>query len=141
MNTKPNLGSRFLAGFIDYFIIYGFTILLIITLGEPNQEGNYELNGLSILIPILFWLLLTVGLESGLGGTIGNSIVRLKAIPVDGVNRKLTFLESLKRHLLDPLDMSCLGLVGILTIKNTQKNQRVGGLWAKTIVVPMKDLA
>ena len=36
--------------------------------------------------------------------------------------------------------MFFFGLVGIITIKNTDKNQRVGDLWAKTIVVPIKSL-
>jgi uncharacterized RDD family membrane protein YckC len=113
---------------------------MVFTLGEPNSEGTYELNGAPALIPILFWLIMTVGLESGLGGTIGNSLVGLKAIPISGNNRKLTFGESFKRHLLDPIDMFFFGLVGIITISNSEKNQRLGDLWAKTIVVKMKSL-
>ena len=83
---------------------------------------------------------MTVGLESGLGATIGNSLVGLKAIPKNGTNRKLTFSESFKRHLLDPIDMFFFGLVAIITIKNTEMNQRIGDLGAKTIVVSIKSL-
>jgi uncharacterized RDD family membrane protein YckC len=140
ITTKPNIGNRILAGCIDYLIIYGATFILFFAIGELNNEGSYEVNGAPALIPMVFWLIMTVGLESGLGGTIGNSLVGLKAIPASGINRKLTFGESLKRHLLDPIDMFFFGLVGIITIKNTDKNQRVGDIWAKTIVVPMKSL-
>ena len=140
IKTEPNIGNRFLAGFIDYLIIYGITFILIFAIGEPNDEGGYSLNGAPALIPMIFWLIMTVGLESGLGGTIGNSLAGLKVIPISGINRKLTFGESFKRHLLDPIDMFFFGLVGIITIRNTDKNQRVGDLWAKTIVVPMKSL-
>jgi uncharacterized RDD family membrane protein YckC len=140
IKTEPNIGNRIFAGFIDYLIIYAFTFIMVFTLGEPNSEGTYELNGAPALIPILFWLIMTVGLESGLGGTIGNSLVGLKAIPISGNNRKLTFGESFKRHLLDPIDMFFFGLVGIITISNSEKNQRLGDLWAKTIVVKMKSL-
>ncbi len=140
IKTEPNIGNRILAGFIDYLIIYGFTFFMVFAIGEPNNEGTYELNGAPVLIPIMFWLIMTVGLESGFGGTLGNSLVGLKAIPISGINRKLTFGESFKRHLLDPIDMFFFGLVGIITIKNTDKNQRVGDLWAKTIVVEMKSL-
>ncbi|SHJ26729.1 Uncharacterized membrane protein YckC, RDD family [Mesonia phycicola] len=140
MKTQPNIGKRILAGFIDYLLIYGFTFFMVFTLGEPNDDGGYSLNGAPALIPMIFWLIMTVGLESGFGGTIGNSIVGLKAIPMNGINQKLTFGQSFKRHLLDPIDMFFFGLVGIITIKNTDKNQRVGDLWAKTIVVPMKSL-
>lgn len=140
IKTESNIGTRFLAGFIDYLIIYGVTFMLIFAIGEPNDDGGYALNGAPALIPMIFWLIMTVGLESGLGGTIGNSLVGLKAIPINGTHRKLTFAESFKRHLLDPIDMFFFGLVGIITIKNTEKNQRVGDLWAKTIVVSMKTL-
>jgi len=83
---------------------------------------------------------MTVGLEIGFGATLRNSLVGLKPIPKNGTNRKLTFGEAFKRHLLDPIDMFFFGLVGIITIKNTDLNQRVGDLWAKTIVVPIKSL-
>lgn len=138
INNKPYIGKRFIAGFIDYLIIYGFTFFLVFTIGEPNDEGGYSLNGLPALIPIIFWLILTVGLESGFGGTIGNTVVGLKAIPVSGINRKLAFGESLKRHLIDPIDMFFFGLIAMITIKNTEKHQRVGDMWAKTIVVSTK---
>ena len=140
IKTEPNIGNRFAAGLVDYIIIYSVTFFLIYTLGEPNDEGGYSLNGLSGLIPIAFWLIMTVGLEIGFGATLGNSLVGLKPIPKNGINRKLTFSESFKRHLLDPIDMFFFGLVGIITIKNTDLNQRVGDLWAKTIVVPIKSL-
>jgi len=37
--------------------------------------------------------------------------------------------------LLDPIDMFFFGLIGIVTIKNTDKNQRLGDIWGNTIVV------
>lgn len=135
MKTEPHIGNRILAGLIDYTLIYSFTLTIIFVLGEPNEEGVYSLNGAPALIPTLFWLIMTVGLEIGLGATLGNSIAGLKAIPISGQNRKLTFGQSLKRHLMDPIDMFFFGLPGIVTIKNTDKNQRIGDLWAKTIVV------
>lgn len=87
------------------------------------------------MIPILLWLILIVGVESFFGTTIGNSIMNLKPIPMKEEERKLTFWESLKRHLADPIDMSFFGLIGIITIKNSDKNQRVGDIWANTIVI------
>jgi len=140
MKTEPNIGNRILAGLIDYTLIYLFTFTMVFVLGEPNEEGVYSLSGAPALIPVLFWLIMTVGLEIGLGATLGNSIVGLKAIPMSGQNRKLTFGQSLKRHLLDPVDMFFFGLPGIITIKNTDKNQRIGDLWAKTIVVKENKL-
>ena len=135
IKTEPNIGNRFVAGLVDYIIIFGFTFFIIYTIGEPNDEGGYSLNGVTALIPMLFWFLMTVFLEIRIGRTVGNLLVGLRAIPLDGTNRKLTFLESFKRHLLDPIDFCFFGIVAIITIKNTANNQRVGDLWAKTIVV------
>jgi uncharacterized RDD family membrane protein YckC len=140
MKTEPNIGNRILAGLIDYTLIYLFTFTMVFVLGEPNEEGVYSLTGAPSLIPILFWLIMTVGIEIGWGATLGNSIAGLRAIPLSGQNRKLTFGQSLKRHLLDPVDMFFFGLPGIITIKNTDKNQRIGDLWAKTIVVKESKL-
>ena len=138
LKNKPTTGKRFFAGLIDYTIIYGFTFMLIFGLGTPDEYGTYSLNGFPALIPIALWLVLTVILEITLGATLGNSLVGLMPIPSNGHQRKLTFLESLKRHLLDPLDMFPLGIIGIITINNTLNNQRVGDIWAKTIVVSEK---
>jgi uncharacterized RDD family membrane protein YckC len=136
IETQPHLGRRIAAGFIDYTIIYLFLFFIIILLGEPVPDGSYyELNGILALIPITFWLLMTVGIEITAGATIGNLLLGLKAIPMNGQYRKLTFLESFKRHLLDPVDMFFFGLIGVIVIKNTEKHQRIGDLWAKTIVI------
>ena len=140
IKTKPNIGNRIVAGLVDYILIYAFFFFYVYTVGEPNEDGGYSVNGLPAIVPVIFWGIMTVGIEIGMGATIGNLILGLKAIPKSGINRKLTFAESLKRHLLDPIDMFFFGLVGIITIKNTDLNQRVGDLWGKTIVVNKEDL-
>tara|TARA_R110002020_G_scaffold47905_5_gene136865 strand:- start:4062 stop:4505 length:444 start_codon:yes stop_codon:yes gene_type:complete len=140
IKTESNIGIRFAAGLVDYIIICAVTFFMIYTLGEPNDEGGYSLNGFPALIPMIFWLIMTVGLEIGLGSTLGNSLVGLKPIPKNRMNQKLTFGESFKRHLLDPIDMFFFGLVGIITIKNTDKNQRLGDIWGNTIVVKTSEL-
>lgn len=135
IETKPHIGRRIAAGCIDYAMIYLFFFIIIILLGELTSDGSYELNGAPALIPVGFWLLMTVGIEITVGVTIGNLLLGLRAIPINGEYRKLTFLELLKRHALDPVDMFFFGLIGYIVIKNTPYNQRVGDLWAKTIVV------
>ncbi len=141
IKTNPNIILRILAGLIDYGIIYAFTFFMVFNFGEPNDEGGQSLNGFMALIPVGFWLIMTVVLESGLGGTLGNSILGLKVIPENGQDRKLDFGESLLRHLVDPIDMFLFfGVFGILIILKTPKNQRLGDLWAGTIVVKTKNL-
>jgi uncharacterized RDD family membrane protein YckC len=135
IKTKPHLTNRIIAGIIDYGIICSFSFTLIFTLGTPDNDGTYHLDGFPALIPIVFWGIMTIGLEQWFGATLGNSIAGLKPISINGFRNNLTFGQSFKRHLLDPVDMFFFGLVGYINIKNTEKNQRLGDLWAKTIVV------
>jgi uncharacterized RDD family membrane protein YckC len=136
--VKTNLGRRFLAGFIDYSIILVFFFVFVYSFGKPNDEGGYSVTGFLALIPVLFWFTFTILLEAFFGATLGNSIVGLKPKSLIRNNDKISFSQSLKRHLLDPIDMFPFGLIGIMTIKNTDKNQRLGDIWAKTVVTEIK---
>lgn len=138
-NTK-NIGKRFFAGLIDYSILFGILFAYLYLFGEPNQEGTgYEATGLKALFPYPAWFVLIILTESFFGATIGNTLMDLKPQSLTTRNGELTFSQSLKRHLLDPLDMFPFGIIGIITIKNTEKNQRLGDIWAKTIVVETKN--
>lgn len=142
--TKSLIGDRIVAGFIDYLIIYSFLFYCVYTLGIQSEDGSYHLEGLPALLPIAFWGIMTVGLEQWFGATSGNLLVGLRPVSIQesidntNSNTKLTFAQSFKRHLLDPIDMFFFGAVGIITIKNTEKHQRLGDLWGKTIVVNSK---
>ncbi len=110
---------------------------MLIYYGEPikGSLNEYELTGFPALLPFLFWIFLILGAENFLGATLGNLIVGLKPISINGTDDKITIGQSFKRHLLDIVDMSLFGLIGFIAIKYTDKNQRLGDLWAKTIVV------
>lgn len=127
--------QRIVAGIIDYAIILSVTFALITYFGEPNGKGGQHLTGFSALLPTLFWFILTVLMEQLTGATIGNGIMGIKPVHEKGVNNKPDFFQSLKRHLLDPVDMTFFGIPGIISIKNTPKKQRLGDLWAKTVVI------
>ena len=133
--NEPFVGRRILAGFIDYFIIYTLFFLFIYAFGEPNVDGEYSVNGPLAFVPILFWGLATIGIEQWIGATLGNLIVGLKPVSINGLDDELSIGQSFIRHILDPIDMFFFGLVGILSIKNSDRNQRVGDMAAKTIVV------
>ncbi|RYD89012.1 MAG: RDD family protein [Sphingobacteriales bacterium] len=133
-NAETNITRRFFAGLIDYTLILGLTYAYIKTFGQPN-EGGYQVTGLSAFVPVLFWLSLTVFIELGMGATIGNGIAGLKPVPLYGRSNSITFGQSLKRHLADPIDMFLFGLIAIVTIKSTPNRQRLGDIWANTTVV------
>ncbi|MFT5251887.1 MAG: putative RDD family membrane protein YckC [Flavobacteriales bacterium] len=136
---KNNIGLRCIAGLIDYIIIWTFCFVFIYSFGSPNDEGGYSVTGLPALIPMGFWFSFTVLPELCFGTTVGNSIVGLEQKSLTRQNGQLTFSQSFKRHLMDPLDMFPFGLIGVITIKKTKKHQRLGDLRAKTIVINSAD--
>ena len=138
IETEPNIGLRIIAGLLDYLVIGIFFYAYLYAFGEPDNLGKYTVNGLPALVPILFWGIITIGLEQLFGSTFGNFMVGLKPLSINGINRELTFGQSLRRHLLDPIDMSIFGVIGILLIRKTEKNQRMGDIWAETIVVKIR---
>lgn len=138
INTKKNIGKRIFAGIFDYLLIYTFLFIFLYIYGEPDSEGELSVSGFPALVPVLFLGIMTIGIEQLFGATLGNYAVDLKPISLNEFEDKPTFGQSLKRHLLDPIDMFFFGIVGIISIKNSDKNQRLGDLWASTTVVNSK---
>lgn len=139
MSSSPSLlGKRILAGCIDYTFVYAFIFAFIFAFGEPNEEGGLSLTGFLAMVPTLFWFVFIVLLETFYGATVGNSLLDLKPKFLTSSSGTLSFGQSIKRHMLDPIDMFPFGFLGIILIKNTEKNQRLGDIWAKTIVVSTK---
>jgi len=137
--TKPNLRKRIFAGLIDYTLMFGMSFVLFLYFGEKTSNG-YRLTGFPALTNLLIWCFYMIGFELKFGGTLGNLMFDLKVISIrDNNTTSLTFGQSFKRHLVDLLDLWFFGIIGILLIKNTKYNQRLGDLWAKTIVIDSKD--
>jgi uncharacterized RDD family membrane protein YckC len=137
--TKPNLKKRIAAGFIDYMLMFGIWLVMLIYYGEKTSNV-YKLEGFPALITILIWFSYFIGFELKFEGTLGNLMFDLKVVSIKNNGAtSLTFKQSFKRHFLDLFDMWLFGLLGILLIKNTKYNQRLGDLWAKTIVIDTKD--
>lgn len=126
--------KRFIAGLIDYALIFALMSFYIDAFGEPNGEGGLSVTGFMVLPINLAWFILTIGFEQMFGSTLGNGIMNIKPMHHDGRN-KPNLIQSIQRHLLDPIDMFFFGLVGYLNMKNSAKKQRLGDLWAKTIVI------
>lgn len=138
-NQTPKLiVRRFFAAVIDYSVVFCFTFYFIFAFGTPNNEGGYSVTGFLALVPTFFWFAYIVMIEVFFNATIGNAIMQLKPKSLTSNHGNLSFSQSIKRHLLDLIDMFPFGLIGYITIKNTQNNQRLGDIWAKTTVVENK---
>lgn len=132
---KPNLRKRAIAVAIDSFICFSTVALIMAYFGE-KQGKEYHLKGIAATFPIIFWLMYFVIVESVAGGTLGHKVMGLRVITISG--NDISIAQSIKRHLLDPFDYYFL-IPALVTIKNTDKHQRLGDLWAKTIVVDELD--
>lgn len=133
LKTSPKLGQRGLAAFIDYGFYFALTTAYIYAVGEQDEFGKYSVNGFPALLPIFLWVLYFPFIESFGGQTIGKRMVGIYVTKPNGAD--ISFSDSFKRRFLDWIDLSFLGLVGLIVIKTTKKNQRLGDLWADTIVI------
>ncbi len=134
---KTNLKKRIIATLIDYTIISIITYLYIELLGDDTPDGSKEVNGLLTLPIFIFWFLYFVVIETFYSATLGHQALYLKVVTVD--RKVIGFSQALKRRLLDPIDIMIYGIPAIISIKNTDKHQRLGDLWAKTIIIDTKD--
>ena len=134
IKTDAKLLRRTVATIIDYGLYLIFFTWLVTTYGEPNDEGGYTLRndpkGWWIFV---VWIIYFPIVESIRGRTFGKLIVGLRVVTKNG--NAISVGQAFKRHLLDMIDFFFFGIVAFITIKNTPDHQRVGDLWAKTIVI------
>lgn len=129
IQTERKLTKRSVAAIIDYGIFMAFLFWFSATYGEPAEDG-YTIKGIKgLVIPILWFVYFPIT-EWITGKTLGKLIIGLGVVTEYG--GPISFAQALKRHILDMIDM---GIVGLVAIANTPKHQRLGDLWAKTLVI------
>jgi len=132
------LGRRIFATIFDYSIYIAIFVSYVLFLGEPNDEGGKTVTGVIGFIPFIFWLIYFVIPESFQGSTLGHYLVDLKVVNLDGT--KILFRQALKRRILDLIDILFYGIPAFIAVKNSDRNQRIGDMWAKTLVVHKSDI-
>ena len=139
LTYKTNLKKRFFASLFDYIIVIALTYLYIDFFGTTNEngEGGKTVRGLMTLPLFSFWFIYFVVVEAYFGGTLFHLAFNLKVLTID--RKRIEFTQALKRHLVDPIDFFIWGLPAAIAIKNSDKHQRLGDMWAKTIVVDISD--
>ena len=129
---------RSLATCFDYGLYFVFSLLYIATYGEVNSAGTREVQGVMTL-PVLFvWMIYFVVVEAVSGATLGHHILGLK---VQSVTRKKTgWRHSVKRRIVDPIDFMFFGLPAYIAVANSTERQRLGDMFANTIVIRNKEI-
>ena len=144
-----DLGSRIVAGIVDYVIIGIITAIIALLLFMPVRvaTGPGMMNGSRIGFGVLgvgilgvmwlLWLIYFTYFEGTSGQTIGKKLAHIKVVKEDGP--KCDFGSALVRNLLRIVDhLPFLYILGMILIATIGKRQRLGDMLAKTIVVKAK---
>ncbi|MBS1503784.1 MAG: RDD family protein [Bacteroidetes bacterium] len=137
VHPKRYLGPRIAATLIDYGIYFLLLFIYIRVFGKETDSG-YEVDGTLALPVFAFWFLYFVVLEAYNGSTPGHDLMRLVVVKPDG--EKIGLLAALKRRILDPIDIFFYGVPAMIAICKTPKFQRLGDLFADTLVVKKADI-
>ena len=135
---KKYIKLRIFATLIDYTIYVIVLSLYIVFFGTKKDTGGYEVQGLPALPIFIFWFLYFIGTEAINGATPGHDICGLTVVKANG--EKITLGDAFKRRIVDFIDITPYGLPALICINNTPKYQRIGDLWANTVVVKKSDI-
>jgi uncharacterized RDD family membrane protein YckC len=103
----------------------GFTS---VTMGAARAMAGFPALAL-IIATAAFWIIP----EWATGATLGKWVCKLRVVSREG--SPITIGQSLKRNTLRLIDCFPFYLIGFLVAALTPERQRLGDLWAKTIVV------
>jgi uncharacterized RDD family membrane protein YckC len=136
---KPSgLWRRSLAAIIDVSIVSCVSFLIVIKFGTETSEEHWLLSGipgaLMLLATALYWIIP----EWLAGMSFGKWACDLHVVDVTG--KKISLSQSVKRNVLRVVDVQAAYLVGFIAAKLTAKQQRLGDLWAKTLVVKGSEI-
>jgi len=142
-----SIGNRFLAVAIDHFIQYvsiGIIAWIFLSaagigsragmIEEIEQEAPKWMIGVMIIIVFLLFAGYFVFFEWLWNGqTPGKRLLKLRVIREDG--RPITLWEAIARNLLRVLDALPIYSVGLIVIFLSNRDQRVGDIFAGTVVI------
>lgn len=130
---KKNLAKRYYANLIDYFIFFICIALYIYLVGDGDEFGTYRVTGFkALLIPVIWFIYFPV-CEGTIGQTAGKKAFHLHV--VDTTGQPPHIFQAFLRRLLDIFEIMFLGIPALLAINNSEKNQRIGDLMARTTVI------
>ncbi|HEX4204345.1 MAG TPA: RDD family protein [Ktedonobacteraceae bacterium] len=121
------VGRRFVAILLDS-IVFGIIYAIIdVILGSKQLTLTYGIGG---IIYFLYFIIM----EATTGATLGKMALGLRVVKLDGT--PIGWPDSLVRNILRIIDvLQTAYLVGAILIWSTSRNQRLGDLAARTLVV------
>jgi uncharacterized RDD family membrane protein YckC len=131
-------GRRILDGVVDLILLVLFVFLVSRYTGwgwTPDQQGDWggSVHGWPFFILLLIGFVILGLIEAAFKKTPGKLIARIHVESIDG--GPASFVQIMVRNILRVIDIIAVYLLGFIVIACTEKNQRVGDLCARTIVV------
>ncbi len=124
--------NRVFAFLVDFLIFWILGFIVGYFYGQPiEDELGFNLKGFPALIVFLFGFCLWPVSESLYGKTVGKRIFKLKVVSEN--HQIISFSQALTRFLLGFVDY--IFLLGLIVASSNKKNQRIGDLVAKTIII------
>ena len=139
-----DLGSRIVAGLIDFIIIGIIAAIIVFVMFIPAtvrpalMMGTYGFGwswfGGMFGVQFLLWLIYFTYFEGTSGQTIGKKLSHVRVVKEDG--SRCDFGSALIRSLLRIVDsLPTVYILGIILIAATDKRQRLGDMLARTVVI------
>jgi uncharacterized RDD family membrane protein YckC len=143
--TAASVGERILGYGIDWLIKIAYMIVIyqiifnIFSIDEVFRDMD-QWSVIAILLlfyfPVMFYtLFLEVFLD---GQTIGKRIMKVKVVKIDGYQASLA--DFVVRWFFRIIDLNMMsGMVALIAIVTSDKNQRLGDMTAGTAVISLKN--
>jgi uncharacterized RDD family membrane protein YckC len=130
---KKNLAQRYYANLLDYFILLLCIVTYIYLAGKPDEYNSYHVTGFKALLIPTIWFIYFPLCERVFGQTPGKKAFHLRVVDANG--KHLSILQTSLRRFCDLAEFPLLGVVGIVMINYSPKNQRLGDMLAGTTVL------
>lgn len=144
--NTAHIGDRILAYVIDLVVKVAYFLVLIYLVGNigfverffDSLDSDYSRIVLLVtfLLPYFLYSLVLESLWEG--QTIGKRIMKIKVVKVDGF--QASFGDYLIRWIFRLVDINISsGIIGLVSILFSSKNQRLGDMTAGTAVISLKN--
>ena len=142
--TAASVGDRIFAQLLDILVMIAYIVVVVFFLDITGLTTTIEaMDNWSIMavygiiyLPIMFYTIVQESLWEG--QTIGKRIMKTKVIKLDGY--QAGFGDYLVRWLFRLVEVFIgNGIIGLIAIIASQKNQRLGDMAAGTAVITLKN--
>lgn len=135
-----SVGDRIIATVIDWVLLGGYALLVfkyvrLDAILHNIFQMDENVAALVLLSPMMAYSLVCESLFQG--QTLGKRLRQIRVIGLDG--KTPSFFSLMLRWLMRPLELySASGVIALIAVSSTKRNQRIGDLLAGTSVIKLK---